>query len=306
MAPPDAPAHARGQHASTSRAIPGWGRRVARLPNRGILIVATDLQGNWNDYQALKEIFMREKADGHEPWLLLCGDLIHGPGDDLSNPRDWPEYLGSFYLDRSAELILDFEAFTREEQAIALLGNHEHAHVGGPVVSKFHPDEAAVLDHRLGTDRDRIHAFLRSFPLLAVAPCGAVFCHGAPGASEADLDAFESIEYGGYEKQRIDEMLVRGTLGGLLWTRGATPEQARALLRATQDGDTPRTFCVFGHDVVREGFLVRGDEQLCLSTSFGCYNRDKHYLRLDLGENYPSARALRPGIELRRLYPHAR
>lgn len=290
----------RGQHA---RALDGWGRKVARLPASGTLLVGTDLQGNWEDYQALKTIFAREKAAGHDPLLLLCGDLVHGPGDNLSDPKDWPDYLGTFYRDRSDELLLDFEHFTRNEKALALLGNHEHAHIGGPVVSKFHADEAAVLDARLGEERARLHAFMRSFPLLATAPCGPVFCHGAPGATESNLEAFEAIEYGGYECHRVNDMIGRGTLGALLWTRGATSHQARALLRALHSGPTPQTFCVFGHDVVRRGYAFQGEEQLCLSTSFGCYNRDKHYLRLDLSRHYASAQALRPGIELLPLYP---
>lgn len=58
--------------------------------------------------------------------------------------------------------------------SFSLLGNHEHAHVGGPVVPKFYPDEARVLDEALANDRERIHDFFRSFPLIAVTSCGVV------------------------------------------------------------------------------------------------------------------------------------
>jgi hypothetical protein len=282
-----------------------WGRKVARLPERGTLLFATDLQGNFADYVRLKEIYAEEEASGNEPFLLFAGDLVHGPSEALADPEVWPEFLGSFYADRSAELILDFAEFSRGARALSLLGNHEHAHIGGPVVSKFHDDEAAVLNHRLAHHRDRIHAFMGTFPLLAVAPCGARFTHGAPRATEADLDAFERLDYSGYEDTSIQSMFEKGTVGGLLWSRYAEPERARAFLAATSLERYTNGFVAFGHDVVREGFEKIGEEQICISTSFGCEDCNKYYLRLDLSARYRSVHDLRMGKELRRLYPDA-
>jgi hypothetical protein len=282
-----------------------WGRKVARLPDSGTLLFATDLQGNLTDYERLKEIYAAEEADGNEPVLLLAGDLVHGPSRALANPDTWPDYLGSFYEDRSVELILDFADFTRRARALSLLGNHEHAHIGGPVVSKFHRDEAGVLDERLGTQQAQVHAFLRTFPLVGVARCGARFTHGAPRATEADLDAFERLEYDGYESTSISSMVEEGTVGGLLWSRYAEPERARAFLAATSLGSHSGGFVAFGHDVVREGFEKIGEEQICISTSFGCENRNKYYLRLDLSARYRSVHDLRIGKELRLLYPES-
>lgn len=265
--------------------------------------MATDLQGNLRDYTELKRRYFAEKAAGNEPVLLLCGDLVHGPGPALSNPADWPDFLGTFYRDESLELILDFEVFSRTERALALLGNHEHAHVGGPVVSKFYDDEAAVLDAALGEERERIHAFMRSFPLLAVSRCGGVFTHAAPRAWEPDLEAFERIQYAGYETASITETYERDTLGPLLWARHADPERARAFLAATALDGRPGTFVVYGHDVVREGYEKVGDEQLCLSTSFGLEDRNKYSLRLDLSRRYRSVHDLHLFRELLPLYP---
>jgi Calcineurin-like phosphoesterase len=280
---------------------PWWGRKVARLPERGTLIVSTDLQGNYGDYLALKEIYERDADAGREPVLLLCGDLVHGPGPMFSDPARWPDYLGSFYRDQSVELVLDYARWIDQAQTVALLGNHEHAHIGGPVVSKFHADEAAVLDHALGEQMERVHALFRSYPLLAVAACGAVFTHGAPRATEPDLEAFERLRYDGYDDMGVNDMYEQGTLGALLWARAAEPEHARALLRVAH-GDV-RGFVAFGHDVVREGYEKVGDEQICVSTSFGCEDRCKTYLRLDLGREYRSVHELREGEEILRLYP---
>ena len=46
-----------------------------------------------------------------------------------------------------------------------------------------------------------------------------------------------------------------------------------------------------------------GDEQICLSTSFGCERGNKYFLRLDLSRQYNSVHDLRIGRELVRLYP---
>lgn len=281
----------------------GWGRKVARLPDHGVLLVATDLQGNYEDYEALKAIYHREEKAGNEPLLLLCGDLVHGPGGHYADPANWPDFLGTFYRDRSRELILDYERFADSARTVALLGNHEHAHIGGPVVSKFHPDEAAVLDAELADDASRIQAFIGTFPLIAVANCGATFVHGAPRATEKDLDGFEALDYQGFEQVDIGSMYERGTVGTLLWARCAEPEHARAFLRATRQGEGSNAFVGFGHDVVREGYEKIGAEQICVSTSFGCDDQNKVYLRLDLAGQYTSVHDLQRGREILQLYP---
>ena len=275
------------------RALDVWNRKLARLPARGVLLVATDLQGNRRDYERMKELYAAED----DAILAFCGDLVHGPSPDMNEPGAWPDYLGAEYRDESAALVRDFEAWTRRERGFSLLGNHEHAHVGGPVVPKFYEDEAAVLDAALGDDRPRIHEFFRSFPLLAVAPCGLVLTHAAPRATEPSADAFEKLRYDGYERVPIQSMYAQDALGALLWSRSATPEQARALCAAVGG-----SVVVYGHDVVHEGYERVGAEQLCLSTSYGVDDPHKFYLRIDLAARYATVQDFREGIELKRLY----
>lgn len=283
---------------------PWWGRKVARLPAEGVAIVATDLQGNLEDFHALQRVCARERDAGRRPILVLCGDLVHGPDEDLV-PELWPEHLGSFYRDRSDELVLEYMAWSREHETVCLLGNHEHAHVGGPVVSKFHLDEAAVLEERLGDRVPEVRAFMSSFPLIAVAPCGLVCTHGAPRASEPDLEAFEQLRYDGFDGTPLWQMIDNGTVGALLWARAATGDQARALLDATRMNDRPNAFVAYGHDIVREGYEVIGDEQICVSTSFGLFDADKVYLRIELERRYYDVHDLRDGHEILPLYPDA-
>jgi hypothetical protein len=286
-----------------------WGRKVARLPGEGVLIVATDLQGNLEDYRALLDVVDREREDGRRAWLVLCGDMVHGPGEELARPGAWPEHLGTYYEDRSVELVLDLIERVERSDVVCLLGNHEHAHVGGPVVSKFHLDEAGELEQRLGPECERVRAFLRGLPLLAVAPCGVVCSHGAPRATEPDLASFEALDYDrtregiAFVDVPLWRMIEAGTVGALLWARAATREQAKRLLRATSLDDEPNAFVAYGHDIVRDGFERIGEEQICVSTSFGLFDRDKVYLRLDLARRYTSAADLRPGHEILPLHP---
>ncbi len=284
---------------------PGWwrGKKVAQLPDAGVLLVATDLQGNWADYCALKALYAKEKDQGNAPVLLFCGDMVHGPSEELATSEAWPEFLGTLYEDRSAEVVLDFMEFSSKELAVALLGNHEHAHIGGPVVSKFHPDEAAILNARLGDRVEEVCEFLSVLPLIATASCGASFCHGAPRRTEPTLEGFERIEYAGFDQTSIVSIHEHTTLGALLWSRHATAEQARAFREATSGDEGSEGFVAYGHDVVRDGFEKIGDEQLCLSTSFGLHDEHKTYLRLDLSKRYASVHDLRVGRELRPLYP---
>lgn len=278
-----------------------WGRRVARLPERGVLLVCTDLHGNVPDYERMKALFFQEKALGNDPILAFCGDLVHGP--DPGTRAAWPRYLGTPYDDRSAELILDMERFTRDERVFTLLGNHEHAHVGGPPVPKFYPDEAAVLEATLGAETERVLEFIRSFPLLAMAPNGLVLTHAAPRSTEPRADDFERLRYDGYRTVPLLRMADVDTLGALLWARMATEGQARRLLRALFGDEFTEGFVTFGHDVVHEGYDRFSASQICVSTSFGLDDERKTYLRLDLSQRYASAHALREGVELLPLYP---
>lgn len=284
---------------------PGWwhGKKVAHLPDAGVLLVATDLQGNWGDYCALKNLYAEEKEQGHAPILLFCGDMVHGPSEALATTDAWPDFLGTLYEDQSAEVVLDFMEFSAQELAVGLLGNHEHAHIGGPVVSKFHPDEAAVLNARLGERSGDVREFLSGLPLIATASCGASFCHGAPRRTEPTLEEFERIEYAGFDEASITSIHEHTTLGALLWSRHATPQQAQAFRNATAGSANSGGFVAYGHDVVRDGYEKIGDEQLCLSTSFGLHDENKTYLRLDLSKRYASVHDLRLGHELLPLYP---
>jgi hypothetical protein len=64
-------------------------------------------------------------------------------------------------------------------------------------------------------------------------------------------------------------------------------------------------FCIYGHDVIPEGYECVGDEQMVVSTSFGVFDTNKVYISLDLGARYKSVSDLRIGKEILPLYPDA-
>ena len=275
---------------------------ILYLPDRGRLLVCTDLQGNLGDYERMESLF-------HEAWtrtpgdvfLLFTGDLIHGP---YLREEDWPDFLGDFYRDDSGGIVERF-ARLREHFAghvHALLGNHEHGHVGGPHTAKFAEDEVIALERVLGPVRTRaLCQVLATLPLVAVAPCGVVFTHGAPAAEiESERDILDA-RLTGHAGQSPLAILDSPVVGKLLWARSAAPDIARRFLAALGG-----RISIYGHDVIPAGFERIGDEQMIVSTSFGVEASNKVYLDLDLGGHYQTVHDLCVGREIVRLYPEAR
>ncbi|WP_231511183.1 metallophosphoesterase [Chondromyces apiculatus] len=277
-------------------------RRVVVLPERGKLIVATDLQGNVADFDRVAEIYedAARKRDG--AILVITGDLVHGP--ELPESQ-WPDYLGTYYHGDSGEVLTRARALADRHPGRVhyLLGNHEHAHVGGPIVSKFFPDEARRLEDILGPHGTQaMRDWLRTWPFVAFAPrAGLVMLHAAPHARIERRDDLERLPLDGFFDVPLEEMSTRGTLGALLWARTTSTERANAFLRAI---DPTARVAVYGHDVARSGYAIDREPLLCISTSFGCYDGDKLYLEWDLDEPADSAADVATR-GLRQLYPSA-
>lgn len=269
--------------------------RILQLPASGRLLISTDLQGNLKDFRRLEQLFL---AAGDGAWLVLTGDLVHGPDDETAG--DWPKMLGTAYRDESPELLDAFLALQARApgRVHCLLGNHDHAHIGGPVTSKFHRDEAAALEARLdAAGVARLKAAIRAFPLVAVAPCGVVLLHAAPSADVRDAQALETVRLDGYEHMHFQDFIRVPLIGPLLWSRMAKDDEAERFVRAL-GGEV----AVFGHDIVREGWAKDGPRQLCVSTSFGLVDERKTYVEVDLAKTYRSVDDFEPGRELKPLY----
>jgi len=277
---------------------------ILRLPSSGRLLVCTDLQGNLSDFQAMAGVFERARIEESDVHLVFAGDLVHGPLKPMS---EWEPWLGDFYEDRSPEVFDGFQELSSRYpgRVHALLGNHEHAHIGGVKTSKFFPDEAVALEERMGAVvARRFRDWCRSLPLVAVAECGVIVTHAAPAAQVSRMSELEVPYELEPVPRTIEEMVRVPILGQLLWARGCATPIARNFIRVLLGH--PSGFVVYGHDVVREGFEIAGDgEQLCLSTSFGLYDAHKRYLDVSLDRRWSSAKELIEGVHLRSLYPQA-
>lgn len=251
------------------------------------------------DFVRMADLFEEAlRQHGGDAHVLFTGDLIHGPHID---PEDWPDFLGEYYRDASGEVMLAYAALAAQYpgRVHALIGNHEHGHVGGPHTAKFAADEVALLEQILGrAGTARMCNIIHTFALAAVSRCGAVFTHGAPAAEIDSLAEIEAADLSCAGLSSPLDVLDTPVIGKILWARSATRAEARRFLRATGG-----TMAIYGHDVVPEGFECVGDEQIVVSTSFGLYDANKVYVSLDLGASYRSVKDLRIGHELLPLYP---
>jgi hypothetical protein len=273
--------------------------RVIRLPDRGRLLVCTDLQGCMRDFQRMVAVYEQALLDhSGDVHLIFTGDLIHGPHIE---PEDWPDFLGEYYRDASGDVMIAYAGLAAQYpgRIHALLGNHEHGHIGGPHTAKFAADEVALLEHILGvTGTARMRGIIHTFALAAVSKCGAVFTHGAPAAQIDSLADLESADLSGAGFESPLDLLDTPVVGKILWARSATEAEAKRFLRATHG-----TMAIYGHDVIPEGFEKIGDEQIIVSTSFGLFDQNKVFLNLDLSARYRNVHDLRIGREIVPLYP---
>jgi hypothetical protein len=273
---------------------------VLHLPDHGRLLVATDLQGCFRDFQRMAALFVEAHQETGDAHLLFTGDLIHGPHLEED---EWPSFLGEYYRDASMEVVDGFVALGEHfpGRVHAILGNHEHAHVGGPHTAKFAPDEVELLEHIIGPRAAaRLRGVLKTLPLCAVAPCGVVFTHGAPAADIRSIREVEAAKIDGYDDGSPLDIFDVPVIGQLLWARSAPRPVARRFLKAMGG-----KVSVYGHDVIPEGFERIDDEQMIVSTSFGVSDANKVYLELDLAASYDTVHALREGHEILPLYPAA-
>jgi hypothetical protein len=277
-------------------------RRVIELPQRGRLIVATDLQGNLRDLLAVEALFEQANQGPDGATLVITGDLVHGPEIPEA---EWPDHLGSYYHGDSPGVLAHARELSQRYPGRVhfLLGNHEHAHVGGPVVSKFFPDEAERLETLLGdAGAADYKSWIESWPFVVFAPqAGILMMHAAPHAA---IDAPSDLEDLSLYVSPNDETDLdgRSTIIALLWARTTSSDRARAFLRAIH----PRlNVAVYGHDVAHSGYAIDREPLLCVSSSFGCHDGDKLILSWDLERRVHSAADLaREGLVP--LYPDAK
>jgi len=267
--------------------------RVLKLPSMGVLLVSTDLHGNHEDFARMRELFLAEH-DAH--WVQL-GDLVHAPSEYAR--RHTPELYD--FPDGSIDIVLGFAALQREHpgRVHVVLGNHDHAHVGGPHTRKFHADEVEHLESTMTpAELEVLRTLFSNASLAAVAPCGALLCHGSPDDSLTYLRALDDVPLDISRGTDAQRALLRT----LLTSYGQPGEVTARVLAAVSEPGTPLTFLIHGHDRDPSGWFTEGGNQ-AEPVIFGALRENKRYLRLSLSARYPGVDALRDGEEIRRLYP---
>lgn len=276
------------------------------MPNRikiddreGRVLVSSDLHGNLDDWLALESVFREGLARGTIARWVALGDFVHGP-----RPGRRTEWAGEelyAYPDRSPELIEAVDRVARElpDRFFTLVGNHEHAHVGGRRTGRYHSDEAAYLEGRMEPAAiERMLAMFRSWPLVVQLPaCGVVLTHGAPPDDVWGPAVVDDARLEGACPRDSAEFLE-----GLLWNYGFGPSGGRGFLDALSVGGERYDLIVHGHDRVLEGGAPNSPHAYVLCTSFGAKRLRKAYLTLRMDRRYAGPDDLVDGEDVHRLY----
>jgi serine/threonine-protein phosphatase PP1 catalytic subunit len=262
--------------------------KLLKLPDDGRLLVSTDLHGNLEDFETLRDVWARD-TDQH--WLIL-GDIVHGPSDEAAAAR--PELCG--YVDESPRLVREIASLCAEYPNVnVLLGNHDWSHIGGPTTRKFWTNEAAHLESIMSTDEvEAMHRFFHEAYLFASAPNGLFFSHGAAGVAPDDLGLLEHLKFD--SRQLAD----RAVMNSAMCAYGQDDETMKLFLGTMSElVDAPLHVLVHGHDRDEDGWYTEGEHLAC-PVIFGARRNAKAYLELDLSESITHPDALERA--LRRLY----
>lgn len=278
-------------------AYPDGMRRHLVLPARGRALVSTDLHGNLADFEALAARFEALVSEEPHTHWILAGDLVHGP-DDTTAASHHPLYG---YPDDSARLVREVSELVARypDRVHVLLGNHDHGHVGGPHTAKFHADEVAALEARLGSgERAALSALFARARLAVALPCGALVCHGSPDDTLERLEDLDTIDLDPARNDAYQRRVLATLLGSYGQPEART---ARLLTKLSRTLPFPLTFVVHGHDKDERGIFWEGKNQVC-PVLFGAFREERRCLVLDLERAYADAHDLRDGLEIVRVH----
>jgi Calcineurin-like phosphoesterase len=275
---------------------------VTVMAPHGPVLVSADVHGNWADFARLREIYLELWGAGRDPVWISVGDWVHGP--DAEGRRSiralgpGPDELLYDYVDDTPAILRNLFALmdAHPGRVLSICGNHEHAHIGGRRTRKFHDDEAAVLEARLGAaEIAELRRRFASWPMVVRLPgVAVVVTHGALGAELDGPEDLEAIDYAGKNQGRAAELLHTG-----MTRYGFAPgEDERLLERMGAPGEY--RVLVHGHDREEDGWAASGERAGLLCTSFGARRERKAYLLLE--RRLDGLGDVRDGVELRRLW----
>ncbi len=160
----------------------------------GILMVVTDLHGDWDAYQRYRDRFLGLQSQGNVDFLLITGDLIH--------------YTGPASQDGSLKMILDLISLkeTFRDRVIYLLGNHELPHIYSLLLRKGEHLFTPRFQHVMGERRAEIVSFFERLPFFVRTPGGVSLCHAGASTSLSSAGAYSRLL--NFSHQRVKDETV--------------------------------------------------------------------------------------------------
>lgn len=282
--------------------------------DEGRLLVASDIQGNWEDYMKINDLFRQLKRQGKADILVLDGDLVHG-------------YEG--YEDRSVQ-ILDDLIDNSDPSVITMLGNHELMniyHMGQ--VTKNEQEFVRPLEEQIEHNRERYIGFMKQMPYAIRTSGGVLINHtGAnPPMAGFSIPAYQDlvqkgggfrlmddlnhdiileqlkkaagVETEGQYSPQIGQVFTGTDIGSYLWDVFFNKNEFEygeeqyhkmldGFLETMSRGNRPQRFAVTGHIEVPEGHKVVDGRQLRICSSYGANDPNKVLALVDASKQYSS------------------
>jgi hypothetical protein len=283
---------------------------------KGKLMVVSDLQGNLKDYLKIKEVFLKLKEVKRVDYLIFDGDLIHS---DLGEEDGSKEIIDD---------LIKLKANSKKSPYIAILGNHELAHIYEFSLSKGKYEYTSSFEKVIYPNREKYVNFFKEMPFGIRTDNQILINHtGANSLIGEKLEKRYNIDFNKYSnfnhesqiKSMIKELeleklknnsnkinyklgnkLMESKIGYFLFeifmnkNEKEYAEEYFIMLNnflsfMSEDLSFQLRFLVSGHVRVPNGMEIIGEKQLRLSTSCGAKSdSEKTFLLLNSEKNYNS------------------
>lgn len=199
--------------------------------NSGMIMVVTDLHGDWEAYQLYRDYFLNQYTQGKIDYLVLAGDLIH--------------YSGPPEVDGSLRMVLDVMKLqnTLGNRVVYLIGNHELPHIYSITLQKGKHLYTPPFEAALGKYRRQVLTLFDQLPFYVRTPGGVTISHAGASAAISERNSVERLF--NYSHRRV-------------WreTTESIPPEIRPSLRQALSKTSKQSY----DNMVRKYFAVSGPD----------------------------------------------
>ncbi len=231
--------------------------RLIQLPDKGRVLIFTDVHGNIEDYNKYLDKWDSNDSDCH---IVIAGDFIHS----------------IYKQDYSIEILEDIiEKFKKYDNFHPLLGNHEWSHIANANLFKGTINQKKDFEEMIVERKSSLEPYLsnyitffKSIPLFVQTENGLFISHAGPSKK---IETYEDYEYVVEDDDYYNELIF-----SVVWSR---PEKDYSEYDVSNFLDIVKSnVMVVGHTIV-DGYRIFG-KQMILGSSFG--SKKKLYLDIDL------------------------